>query len=266
VTAPDGTSRANVTLADVRRAVEGEFLPRIEGPISVFSNETIEALAIGHRAAELYRAAVDVAPRYQSAAHVLVRSLLEIAILATWISKAPDPRVRMWQAETQRVRLRDAARFDQYLAWQQEPAETLSPTTLSEVRAEIDQARAAAIAAGEPIGSGGSLLPTVQAMAKVDPDLWETYHLLYRHFSTWSHSAKWSMSGASLANRDDGVYLIDTGKGWGPEGIEQAALIGIILAIMAVSRVAELDLHDRAEALWNAYNPPRPRGGPTPRS
>lgn len=247
-----------LTLAEVHAQLDRELLPHIEAPVGSFTQDAMEALLIGSRGVELYRAALLIAKASPNAALVLVRSLVELSILGTWLAVNPALHIRMWQAETGRLMLRDAAAFRSYLQSFGDVGEVIEAGIAADMKARIASARATALDAGEPIFQKGRVIPALERMARIDPDLADTYQVLYRQASPWTHSGAWSMGGATFDHQGSWKRL-RSGHGWGATGVELTAVPSMIRVVIAVSQVANLGIHSRAEALWDAHNPPRAR-------
>lgn len=228
------------------------MLPALDVPIDGRPGEQTTAIALGLRGTELYRAAVDLAGRHPNAAQALLRALVEVAILARWIEGNPALRVRLWLAEDDRNRL---TATEGYESWVQRrglsAVDVFEPSTERAMRADIEAARATGRRAGEPVPERGHVLPTLEAMARTAPELWEAYHLAYRVLSPWTHAAGRSLVGDELERRGDGTHL-RAGRAYGEDATVALAVGTMFLVLETVSRQLGLGLEAEAAPIRDA--------------
>ena len=177
----------------------------------VASEERVLAVGLGLRGWALYRGFRHAlsGPTPLLVAHVDLRTLLDVTILARWIEDDPNLRVKLWFADDRREQLLGEDLMRQYLERRELPQ---SPPPAdwnpADADAEIQEARAAGRAAGIPLPrSGRRALPQIEQMVQAVPNLWEIYHVAYRHLSPVQHAGGRSFVKDAVERRDDGRHL-----------------------------------------------------------
>jgi hypothetical protein len=183
---------------------------------------------------------------------ILLRPLIEAAIVVRWIEDSPELRVDMYLAEDKRQKL---AALDSFKAFRKRRGGTSSGPLLSraEVRnltAHVSEVRTRARAAAEPIGTKGPVVPAVEEMATSTRDTatWEAYQIVYRVASPYTHVGAWSLASHSVEVRAGGSHLVVAG---GLSGLAARAMATPAMAhlIGSASRICRLGLEGEAR-IW----------------
>jgi hypothetical protein len=222
--------RRTELIARVERLVRA-----LDVPIDGLPGAAAAAVGLGMRAGDLYESIRHAGSADGTAATILVRPIVEIAIVIRWIERDPNTRVRLWLAEDDRQRLLLEERV---VEMHRRRGATLGPVLDPPIRAaiqrEIDQVRALTSR------RRGPLLPSLEEMmADAAPDLWEAYEVAFRATSPAVHSAPRSMTNDRLEHRPDGMHLVP-GTAWDPRSTEELATAVLCAVIEAVSRLARL--------------------------
>lgn len=252
----DQPSPAKPSLDDIRSVLDKDIFPALDAPIRYFSDEALQAIEIGRRGRDLYRAIGAIESLHPTAALILARAVTEVAILAGWVEQKPSEHLELWRAEADRVTLASLGRFNRYLGRMGADAPRTDRNQNALARKRVAEARATAKGLGHPERS--SLLPSLEEMAAGDADVWDGYQLIYRMLSHEIHSAAGALGTPRLENRRDGTHLV-SGESWPSGTAIQMATPQVVNLMVSVSRLGHLGLHDRLTTLWDAYNPPRPR-------
>lgn len=184
-----------------------EFLKRVDLPVDGMDGPAMVPVGLAMRGHDLYRGfkhSLSGAPLVTAAA--ILRSIVDLAILAAWLEQDPAGRVECWFAEDDRLSL---IGVDAVVALNtrrgRSRANPISEAERAELAAGFEEFRPVARAAGVPLGKT-SLLPTVHDMAAAVPTAWELY-LAFRVFSPWVHASGRSFASDRLEGRADGTHL-----------------------------------------------------------
>lgn len=215
------------------------------------TEERVVAIGLGLRGWSLYRGFRHaLSGPSVLAAHIDLRAVLDVAILARWMEDDPELRVRLWFAEDQRDRLRGGELVAEFLRRRGRPPTAPSPNWDPEaMEAEIRSAREAGLAAGLPLPRNGRrCLPTIEQMVQTVPDLWELYHVAYRHLSPVQHAGGRSFVGDTVEDRADGSYL-RPGTPFAAPGLRALSVPALCLLLASVSRQAGLGIEAACDAV-----------------
>jgi hypothetical protein len=224
----------------------------IDVPLArVSGEEQVLVIGLGMRGWSLYRGfRHSVSGPSPLAAHVDLRALLDVTILARWIEDDPSLRVRLWFADDQRELLLATRLVHEYLERRGLPLPA-SPTDWDPVAidAEIRGARAAGIAAGIPLGRRGRrALPTIEQMAHAVPHLWELYNVAYRLLSPVQHAGGRSFIKDLVEDRKDGRHL-KPGAPFSQDALRALAIPAVCMLFASVSRQVGLGIEAECDVI-----------------
>lgn len=225
-------------------AIADRLAHRLDVPVDGMAAPAMVAVGLGLRARNLYRSIRHAGAADAIAAAAVVRALVEVGILIGWIEIDPVPRIRMWLAEDDRNRLIVA---DRTVELHGRRGRSLTPVFSDGDRATMRDAIAEARRLGESSGAPrrGSVMPSLEIMARAVPDLWELYEIAYRSLSPTTHTAPSSMAFDDFETRPDGVHLV-TPPAYSIEAVSALAAGVICYVVESVSRQAGLDLEIEA--------------------
>jgi hypothetical protein len=220
----------------------------LDRPIT--GRETACVMGIGLHAAAIWLGGVrECLAEAVAPAAVLVRSLVDAAILVRWIEVDPVLHVAMYFAEDDRQRLAAGTAIDELRGrrgWPATSGRAFDAKDERRLRDGIKADRAKAKRRGEPIGDAGSVLPNVENMARTTDDLWEAYTVAYRVTSPWTHAGGRAIAGHELEERLDGHHII-------PQTMMTVHQVRSLAAptfahlLASVSRQAELGVHEECD-------------------
>lgn len=250
---------APIRFDEALAAAESE-LDRLAGkldvPIDGRPTPCIVALAIARQAWVVFRGVRREATSDSLGivGALLLRPIAEAAIIVRWIQETPSLRTEMYEAEDYRQRLAALEPFKKFRARRGVSGGPLaSRAEQRRMKAYIDDVRDRAIAAKEPIGKDGSVMPSVEAMAMATGDtaIWESYQVIYRISSQWTHVGGWSLGPHVVEARADGSHLVIKGP---YPGVAVRAMAATMMAhlIGSASRICGLGLETEARVWQNA--------------
>jgi hypothetical protein len=237
---------------------------RLEIPLArLRGEEQVVALGLGLRGWSLYRGFRHAlsGPSPPTAAHVDLRALLDVMILARWIEADPPLRVRLWFADDQRERLLGTELVEEWMRRRgQTPPGRSADFDQSAIEDEIRTARADAFGAGIKLPrSGRRCLPTLDDMVKTVPDLWEAYHIGYRHLRPMQHAAGRSFVRDRTERRADGQRYLKPGTPFDLASLRALSVPTICTLLASVSRQAGLGIEAECDAVrMSVIVPPAP--------
>ncbi len=181
-----------------------QIVATIEG--ATFAQKSV--LLLTNRAMELRHVAMQVAESSPAASAVILRALIDLAILIRWIELRPGLYNRLWAAEGNRYFLATREDLMRSMVARGQPIGP-DPDDLADTKRIVCRARALAIGRGvvRPDSRSPSLLPSIRARARaIDDDIekdipeeqrkmpyLELYNLGVGHYSAWTHSGAHSM-------------------------------------------------------------------------
>jgi hypothetical protein len=175
-----------------------------------------------------------------AAVHILVRSLVDLVILADWIAQDPLRRIDLWKAEGELENARYIRRaLDSGLVddLAQDPVE--AERIYLERMAAVNKARTAA-----KLAANADPLPSIESMAKaVGPDhVKQLYTGAFRPTSGYTHTSFMSFAEMAMQGAVEGPVL-------NSEGTRRtgAALLAHVMAL--ASRVADLKIETECDQL-----------------
>jgi Family of unknown function (DUF5677) len=189
------------------------LLNGLDHPIDGLPQPPVLSLGIARQAGDVYRSLLGACNRNElTAAMVLVRPIVEAAIVVRWIEVDPQPHTDMYFAEDDRQILGAAPILrEQRRRRGLATAEPIIPkATEAEMKASVQRVRSEAIAAGRLPPKFNRLLPLVETMATETHDsaIWEGYQVIYRIVSPWTHFGGRSLAGHTTEARSDGTHLV----------------------------------------------------------
>jgi hypothetical protein len=233
-------------------------LDRLAGRLDVslegVSGTCAVVLGIARQAFEVYRGLrrVAIADPLGITGTILLRSLVDAAILLRWIEGNPGLRVEMYFAEADRQLLASATGWRQFRSRRHGDAAPVFDTGReAEMKANLADVRARARKAGEPIGdTSGPLLPSAETMATASGDsaMWEAYHVLYRVLSPWTHSGATALAPHRVEQRQDGPHLVVDGP-YRERHLRAMACPSVSHLLGSASRICGLGFEGEAR-LW----------------
>lgn len=175
--------------------------------------------------------------------------MLDVTMLARWIEGDPPLRVRLWMAEDDRGRLASVTGYERYAKRRGQRPEVLFTAEQSkQMREEIEAARRAGLAAGVPLKSAGSVLPTGEQMAQDVDNLWELYNIGYRTLSPLSHADARSFSSDKFVKRRDGIHL-EHEPPFDEVALRALAVTTVCMLLATVSRQTGLGIESAADKI-----------------
>jgi hypothetical protein len=197
---------ADLKLTRAERRLD-ELLRLVDIPVDGMEGPAMVPVGLAMRGHDLYRGfkhSLSGAPLATAAA--ILRSIIDLVILAAWLEQDLEGRVECWFAEDDRLTL---VGVDEVVELNLRRGRTMPNPISKEERTELaagfDELRPYARDAGVLLGKT-SLLPTVHDMAAAVPTAWELY-LAFRVFSPWVHASGRSFAGDGLEARADGTHL-----------------------------------------------------------
>lgn len=247
-----GTTRVDSDTRDAEKQVE-RLLASLHVPVErTTTQENLVALGLGQRGQVLYRGFRRLVDRSMLVpAGALLRSLLDVTILVRWIEASPALHIQMWLGEDARQSRDGMSALVELNERRGRPLE-LEPGEVMELERLRDEARAAALAAHEPIRKTGSILPNGEQMMRAVPDLWEAYKVAYRVLSPLVHAGGRSFTGDRLDETEEGVFL-RSGAPFGGAHLRSLAVPIVAMLVASVSRQCGLGLGKAADELRVDY-------------
>lgn len=231
----------------------GRLVEKLDPLVIGMSVEQQIVLAIGRHADELYAGVQRECEAGEVAtAMVLLRPVVEDAILVRWIERDLPLHGEMWQAEDRRNQLAGAAAFEELRRRRGRPLSVFPSADAEAMKDDIKAIRRKAVAKHEPINPNmGSLLPAIEQMVdKTDNALWEAYQIAYRSLSPYTHSGGRAFTGYRYDSRPDGIHLV-VGHDWTPLQIKGLAATTFLMILESVSRVCGLGFEDEGAMIRN---------------
>ena len=210
-------------------------------------------LGIARQAFEVYRGLrrEAIADPLGITGTILLRSLVDAAILVRWIEGNPALRVEMYFAEADRELLASAEGWRRFRTVRHgDTAPVFDAAREAAMRANTKDVRERARKAGESIGEEGRLLPSAEtmAMATGDTAMLEAYQVLYRVSSPWTHSGATALAPHRVVRRPDGVHLVVDGPYRGSH-LRALTFPSMAHLLGSASRICGLGLEGEAR-LW----------------
>lgn len=195
------TSQGNV---EVHR-----HFPAFDLPIEGRTEAQAFAIAFALRGIGYYEDAMRLAPRSPEAAVGLVRSLIDLTILARWIEGAPSRRLALYKAEDDLGRVKMSRDYDAIRATRGHPPATpFTPQEIWRFDRRAHWLRRLAVHYKERVSPKDSdpLVPSIRARAELGGDEREQY-FMFGMLSKQVHLAGRSFVGDRLERRTDGHHL-----------------------------------------------------------
>jgi hypothetical protein len=216
------------------------------------TEEKVLAIGLGLRGWHLYRGFRHAlsGPTPLLAAHVDLRTLLDVTILTRWIEDDPKLRVQLWFADDRRELLLATELVRRFLVRRGQPVPpTLAVRDQSAIEAEIRQAKAAGRAAGIPLPRDGRrVLPQIEQMVQAVPDLWEVYNVGYRQLSPVQHAGGRSFMKDAVEGRVDGRHL-KPGAPFERDSLRALSVPAVCMLFASVSRQVGLGIEAECDAI-----------------
>lgn len=183
--------------------------PAFDLPIEGRTEAQAFVIAFAIRGIRYHEDAMRLAPRSPEAAVGLVRSLIDLTILARWIEGAPRRRLALYKAEDDLGRIKMARDYDAIRATRGHPP--VSPFTAREIwrfERRAKWLRRLAVHHKERVSSkdGDALVPSIRGRAELGGDERELY-FMFGMLSKQVHLTGRSFVGDRLEKRADGHHL-----------------------------------------------------------
>jgi hypothetical protein len=227
-----------------------EFARGLSRPIDGLTRPQVVALGLGNRGWSLYRGFRHAlnGPSL-NAAHVDLRSVLDVTILARWMEVDPALRVRLWLAEDSRQQILGGDAYSELRQRRGNPSvEVFPPAERTAMKDEIASARTAAKLAGLAVGDAGSVLPNEYEMAREVDHLWELYNIAYRSLSPSMHAGGRSFVGDEVVKRADGHHLVHKSP-FASAALRSLAVPTVCMLFASVSRQVGLGIEAECDAV-----------------
>jgi hypothetical protein len=223
------------------------------------------AIGLGRHAEELCRGVLRECDAGALApAAVVLRALVDAAILLRWLEQDPAWHMKRWSAEDDRHRLLAAKAAVELRRRRGRPPGD-PPFSVEETRvmkehiADVQRRLDEETEGRWPRPSGQRkraqdvrLVPPIDQMRDPkDNALWESYEIVYRLLSSHVHASLGAMDGHALEERPDGLHIIP-GQLWKPDELRGLAVPAFALALASVSRQAGLGIEETCDRLRNA--------------
>ena len=227
---------------------------RLEVSLDRMTPAQVEALALTHHAADLYRAVRrECTADAVAAAMVILRSLVELALNLRWAEPDPLLRLRMWRADLLRIQLEDAADLERLAAQRKRPpVPVFTAQQVTEFQREIALARADARGQGQKVGATkGPMLPTLSDRVDLNDQVrWEAYRIAYPSLSGQTHVTPAAIAGYVLVEQSDGAHLLP-GVPMPALTVRSLAATIFAMALEAGSKICGLGFEATAEEVRN---------------
>lgn len=225
----------------------------LDRPIEGLAQPGALTLGIARQAGAVHRDLITLcASNRLTSPVILVRPIVEAAILVRWIEVDPQPHTDMYFAEDDRQRLSSVPAFVEFRRRRGTPMSgpVFSPDVEAEMRKGVTDVKAAAIAAGKITKKSNRVLPLIQDMAKATGDsaIWEGYQVIYRVASPWTHFGGRAMSHYEPETRSDGTHLVPAPP---YDGLAIRGLTAPTMLVLlgSVSRICGLGIEREARIL-----------------
>ena len=183
---------------------------------------------------------------------ILLRPIVEAAILVRWIEVDPQPHSDMYFAEDDRQRLSSAPAFVEFRRRRGTPMSGPVFTREVEVamRKGVTAVKEGAIAAGKITKKSNRVLPLIQDMAKATDDsaIWEGYEVIYRVVSPWTHVGGRALSHYEPEIRSDGTHLVPVPP-YDGQAIRALTAPTMLVLLGSVGRICGLGIEREARIL-----------------
>lgn len=225
----------------------------LDRPINEFGQPCVLALSIARQAGGVHGDMLRLcAAGRTTSALILLRSIVEAAILVRWIQVDPQLHTDMYLAEDDRMRLAGVPAIEEFRRRRGIPSSgpVFDPVDDARMRKEVEATKAKAIAEGKITKKSNRVLPLVQDMAKVTGDtaIWEAYEILYRVISPWTHFGGRSLAHHEFESRPDGTYIEPRAVLSG-EAIRGVAAPTTLVLLGSTSRICGLGFEGEARLL-----------------
>jgi hypothetical protein len=238
---------ADLKLTRAERRLD-ELLRLVDVPVDGMSGPEMVPVGLAMRSQDLYRGfkhSLSGAPLVTAAA--ILRSIVDLAILAAWLEQDPEGRIECWFAEDDRMSM---IAVDAVVELSERRGRKRPNSYTDEERAELlagfEEIRPIARAAGIPLRKP-SLMPTTYEMAAAIPTAWELY-LAFRVFSPWVHASGRSFASDELEQRKDGTHL-KRGFPFPKEALRGMAATSMLYLMACTSRQIGLGWEAECDAL-----------------
>lgn len=223
------------------------WLPALDAPVT--NREHMVVVGLGLRGVALYRGLLHACsgPSPTVAADAVLRTLIDLVILIRWVETSPRLHIDMWLAEDDRNRIHLGKMWNEmHRRRGSDAAAAFTPEEVAAIQAGIAETRAKAREAGEPIPARGSVMPSIERMSEVTPDLFEAYQVAYRSLSPSSHSGARSFVRDAAEERGDGLHLRPAAA-WDRWHLRALAVSVMCFLVASVSRQLGLGLEKEAD-------------------
>lgn len=238
----------------------GALVGGLDRPVDAFAQPCVLALSIARQAGAVHRDLIALcAANRTTSALILLRPIVEAAILVRWLEVDPQLHTDMYLAEDDRSRLSAAPAITEFRRRREIPSSgpVFDPADAVRMRSEVERTKAKAIAAGRITKKSNRVLPLIldMAMATADTAIWEAYEIIYRVASPWTHFGGRSLAHHEFEKRPDGTH-IEPRSVFGADAIRGVSAPTMLVLLGSTSRICGLGFETEARiiqdtlALW----------------